>query len=102
MLVLNGASPSRLPKLDHSRCQGPPAAECRIHADATLKRMDRGLRLSKSDPLARVSLGAELNGTPSWGEDTPLDVADSQDTGRRALVSWLRDLGARESSKSAP
>jgi ankyrin repeat protein len=49
-----------------------------------------------------LSLGAELNGTPSWGEDTPLDAADSQDTGRQALVSWLRNLGARESSKPAP
>lgn len=47
-------------------------------------------------------LGAELNGTPSWGEDTPLDVADSQDTGREALVTWLRDLGAKKSSKPDP
>jgi hypothetical protein len=36
-----------------------------------------------------LGLGAELNGTPSWADDTPLDVADSQDTGRQALVSWL-------------
>ncbi len=46
-----------------------------------------------------LSLGADLNGTPSWGEDTPLDAADSTDTGREALVTWLRDLGAKKSSK---
>jgi hypothetical protein len=49
-----------------------------------------------------LSLGADLAGTPSWGEDTPLDVADSQDTGRQALVTWLRDLGAKTSPKPAP
>jgi ankyrin repeat protein len=47
-----------------------------------------------------LSLGADLNGAPSWGDATPLDVADSQDTGRQALVTWLRDIGAKNSSKS--
>jgi ankyrin repeat protein len=46
-------------------------------------------------------LGAELNGTPSWGEDTPLDVAESLDTGRQALVTWLREAGATKSSEAA-
>ena len=41
-----------------------------------------------------LALGAELNGTPSWGDDTPLDAAHSVGTGREALVSWLRDQGA--------
>jgi uncharacterized protein len=48
-----------------------------------------------------LALGADLNGTPSWGDDTPLDVAESVDTGRQALVTWLRDKGARKSSKAA-
>ena len=48
-----------------------------------------------------LALGAQLNGTPSWGDDTPLDVADSQDTGRQALVSWLRERGAKKASKPA-
>lgn len=48
-----------------------------------------------------LALGAQLNGTPSWGDDTPLDVADSQDTGRQALVSWLREQGAKKASKPA-
>jgi ankyrin repeat protein len=50
-----------------------------------------------------LSLGAELNGTPSWGGDsTPLDAADGLDTGRESLVTWLRDRGARKSSKPSP
>jgi ankyrin repeat protein len=48
-----------------------------------------------------LELGADLNGTPSWGKDTPLDVADSVDTGREALVSWLRSRGAKKSAKAA-
>jgi hypothetical protein len=34
------------------------------------------------------------------GEDTPLDVAQSVDTARQALLSWLRDLGAKKSSNA--
>jgi hypothetical protein len=51
-----------------------------------------------------LSLGAELNGTPSWGGagSTPLDAADGLDTGREALVAWLRQLGAEKSPKPAP
>ena len=46
-----------------------------------------------------LSLGADINGVPSWGGDsTPLDAADSQDTGREALVTWLREHGAAKSS----
>ena len=48
-----------------------------------------------------LGLGAELNGTPSWGESTALDVADSLDTGREALVGWLRSQGAQKSAKAA-
>jgi hypothetical protein len=46
-----------------------------------------------------LALGADLNGTPSWGDQTPLDVAESVDTGRQALVSWLHDNGATRSAK---
>jgi uncharacterized protein len=45
-----------------------------------------------------LALGAHLNGTPSWGGGTPLDAAESVDTGREALVNWLREQGATESS----
>jgi hypothetical protein len=47
-------------------------------------------------------LGADVNGTPSWGgESTPLDAAESRGTGREGLVSWLRDQGATKSSDDA-
>ncbi len=48
-----------------------------------------------------LSLGVDINGTPSWGGGTPLDAADSQDTGREALVTWLRERGATRSSDGA-
>ena len=48
-----------------------------------------------------LGLGADLNGTPSWGESTPLDAADGLDTGRQALVEWLRSQGAKKSAKAA-
>jgi Ankyrin repeat len=48
-----------------------------------------------------LARGAELNGTPSWGEGTPLDAADNLGTGREALVEWLRSQGARKSAKAA-
>jgi ankyrin repeat protein len=53
-------------------------------------------------PIAEylLMLGADLNGTPSWGETTPLDAADPQDDGRQGLVSWLREQGAKESAKA--
>ena len=44
-----------------------------------------------------LDLGADVNGTPSWGGGTPLDAADSQDTGREALVNWLRERDATKS-----
>jgi uncharacterized protein len=49
-----------------------------------------------------VNLGADVNSTPSWGESRPLDAADSQDTGRQALVTWLRERGATKASDVAP
>ena len=48
-----------------------------------------------------LSLGADLNGTPSWGEDTPLDAADGLDTSRQALVEWLRARGAKKKPAKA-
>ena len=41
-----------------------------------------------------LDLGADVNGTPSWGDSTPLDAANSPGTGREALVTWLREQGA--------
>jgi hypothetical protein len=43
--------------------------------------------------------GADLNGTPSWGGGTPLDAADGVGTGREALLTWLRERGAKHAPK---
>lgn len=48
-----------------------------------------------------LALGADLNGTPSWGGNRPLDAADGIDTGREALVNWLREQGATKSGEAA-
>jgi ankyrin repeat protein len=42
-----------------------------------------------------LARGADLNGTPSWGGNTPLDAASGLETRRELLVSWLRAQGAR-------
>lgn len=44
-----------------------------------------------------LGCGADLNGNPSWGETTPLDAASGNDTGREALIAFLRAMGARSS-----
>jgi len=48
-----------------------------------------------------LARGADMNAMPDWAERTPLDVAGGGpegpglDTGREALVNWLREQGAR-------
>ena len=48
-----------------------------------------------------LALGAELNGTPSWADSTPLDAADSLGTGRESLLTWLKEQGAKKAAKDA-
>jgi ankyrin repeat protein len=48
-----------------------------------------------------LALGAELNGTPSWGDSTPLGAADSLGTGRESLLTWLKEQGAKKTAKDA-
>ena len=42
--------------------------------------------------------GADLNWVPDYARGTPLDQAVKIDTGRQALVTWLRERGARSAS----
>ena len=66
--------------------------------DALWQACNGGQRRMAEYLLAR---GAELNGRPSWADSTPLDVAEfPADTGREALVTWLRELGAQKSPKA--
>jgi ankyrin repeat protein len=48
-----------------------------------------------------LALGAELNGTPSWADSTPLDAADSLGAGRELLLVWLKEQGAKKPTKDA-
>lgn len=48
-----------------------------------------------------LALGANLNGTPSWGNSTPLDAADSLGTGRESLLTWLKEQGAKKTAGDA-
>ncbi len=47
------------------------------------------------------ALGADLNGTPYWGANRPLDVGGGLDAAREALVNWLRAQGAQKSSEAS-
>lgn len=51
-----------------------------------------GQRRTAEYLLAR---GADLNWTPDYARKTPLEIAAALDTGREALISWLRDKGAK-------
>jgi ankyrin repeat protein len=42
--------------------------------------------------------GADLNWVPDYGKGSPIDVAAGLDTGREALLTWLREQGARSAS----
>jgi uncharacterized protein len=66
--------------------------------DAFWQACHGGQRRMAAYLLAR---GAELDGTPSWGESSPLDAAESLGTGREALLTWLREQGAKHSTKAS-
>jgi hypothetical protein len=42
-----------------------------------------------------VARSADINHVPDYSRSTPLDAAGAQDTGRQALLGWLRERGAR-------
>lgn len=43
--------------------------------------------------------GADLNWVPAYAKGTPLDAATNLDTGREALLTWLRDVGAASANQ---
>jgi ankyrin repeat protein len=44
--------------------------------------------------------GADVNWVPQYAKRTPLDQAAIPDTGRQALIEWLRERGARSDTGS--
>jgi uncharacterized protein len=45
--------------------------------------------------------GADLRAIPDYAKASPLEIAGSPDTGRQALIAWLRDVGAGPSRERA-
>ena len=48
-----------------------------------------------------LARGADINATPDYSDQSPLDVAGSTDTRRDQLVSWLRERGATSAAGPA-
>ena len=104
LLVARGARVERLwhapalgmtQRVDELMAAAPPTHQALI--DAFWQACSGGqLRMAQY----LLPLGADLNGTPSWGADRPLDVADGIDTGRQALVNWLRAQRPKKSSEA--
>jgi uncharacterized protein len=76
---------------------GPPPTQEEID-QAFWHACHGGQRRTAEFLLAR---GADINAIPGYTKDTPLDVAPGPDTRREAVMSWLREHGAR-SAKDRP
>lgn len=74
-------------------CAADPLPSAQDVTDAFWQACHGGHRRTAEYLLSR---GATLNGAPSWDKTTtPLDAANLVDTGRQALLAWLRDQGAQ-------
>jgi hypothetical protein len=71
---------------------GPSAPSSTEVNDAFWQACHGGCRRTAEYLLA---WGAELNWIPDYAKGTPLGIAMRLDTGREALVGWLRDKGAK-------
>jgi uncharacterized protein len=49
-----------------------------------------------------LARGANIDATPDYSNQTPLEIAGSVDTRRGQLVNWLRERGAKSAERSAP
>ena len=78
--------------------QEQPAPTTRELNDAFWQACHGGYRRMAESLLAR---GADLNWRPDYANQTPLEiaVAGGMDTGRGALINWLRDKGAEGATK---
>ena len=71
---------------------GPSAPSKKEVNDAFWQACNGGFRRTAEYLLAR---GADLNWIPDYTKQTPLGIATGHDTGREALVGWLRGKGAK-------
>ncbi|SPE55408.1 Ankyrin [Verrucomicrobia bacterium] len=74
--------------------QGSPAPSVEEVNHAFWQACHGGYRRTAEYLFAR---GADLNWIPDYAKETPLEIASRAglDTGRQALVNWLREKGAR-------
>jgi hypothetical protein len=70
---------------------GPSTPTLEEINDAFWQACHGGHRRSAEYLLAR---DADVNWIPDYAKHTPLEITESLDTGREALVRWLRDVGA--------
>lgn len=86
-----------MPRVEEMLAAAPAPAPRDIN-DAFWQACNGGHRRVAEYLFAR---GADVNAVPDWAERTPLDAAGGGpegpglDTGREALVTWLREKGAR-------
>ena len=73
---------------------GPPGSEEIDHA--FWQACHGGQRRTAEYLFAR---GADINAIPDHSKHTPLDIAPGPDTRREAVVSWLREHGARSAEE---
>jgi ankyrin repeat protein len=71
---------------------GPSAPSQKEVNDAFWQACHGGFRRTAEYLLTR---GADVNWIPEYAKQTPLGIATGHDTGREALVGWLRDHGAK-------
>jgi ankyrin repeat protein len=71
---------------------GPSAPSPKEVNDAFWQACNGGHRRTAEYLFAR---GADLNWIPDYAKQTPLAIATGHDTGREALVGWLRGKGAK-------
>jgi hypothetical protein len=71
---------------------GPSAPSQKELNDAFWQACNGGFRRTAEHLLAR---GADLNWIPDYAKQTPLGIATGHDTGREALVGWIRSKGAK-------
>jgi uncharacterized protein len=48
-----------------------------------------------------ANAGADINGTPGYSDQKPIDIAVSPDTRRENLADWLGSLGAESAEKAS-
>ena len=78
------------PRVDELLGADPPPTAADIN-EAFWQACHGGQRRMAEHLLAR---GADINATPDYASETPLQVAAQPDTQRQALADWLREHGA--------